>query len=164
MKVGFGYDIHRLKSGEKLILGGEEISYEKGLEGHSDADAIIHALMDALLGASGLGDIGIHFPDDEQKYKGISSMYLLEQVKELSVENKYGICNLDVTVLLEKPKMSPYYNKIKKNIASVLKLPIENINIKASTNEGIGIIGKEEAIAVFCVALLEKIQNKNYNQ
>jgi 2-C-methyl-D-erythritol 2,4-cyclodiphosphate synthase len=156
MKVGFGYDIHRLKEGEKLILGGEEISYEKGLEGHSDADAILHALMDALLGASGQEDIGVLFPDNEPKYKNISSLYFLEEVKRLLDVKKYGICNIDITVVLEKPKISPYYSKIRNNIANVLQLSIEDINIKASTNEGIGTIGKEEAIAVFCVVLLEK--------
>jgi 2-C-methyl-D-erythritol 2,4-cyclodiphosphate synthase len=156
MKVGFGYDIHRMEKGEKLILGGEEISFEKGLEGHSDADVILHALMDALLGASGQGDIGMLFPDNEPKYKNISSVYLLAEVKQLLDKKKYDICNIDITVVLEKPKISPYYSKIRNNIANVLKLPAEDINIKASTNEGIGTIGKEEAIAVFCVALLEK--------
>jgi 2-C-methyl-D-erythritol 2,4-cyclodiphosphate synthase len=156
MKVGFGYDIHRLKKGEKLILGGEEISYAKGLEGHSDADAILHALMDALLGASGQEDIGVLFPDNEPKYKNISSVHLLAEVKRLLDKKKYDISNIDITVVLEKPKISPYYSKMRNNIANVLQLPIEDINIKASTNEGIGTIGKEEAIAVFCVVLLEK--------
>jgi 2-C-methyl-D-erythritol 2,4-cyclodiphosphate synthase len=158
MKIGFGYDIHPLKSGENLILGGEQITFEKGLEGHSDADVIVHALMDALLGASGQGDIGILFPDNDPKFKDISSLYLLKEVKELLDFKKYDICNIDITVVLEKPKISRYYSAIKNNIANILQLPFENINIKSSTNEGLGIIGKEQAIAVFCVVLLDSVK------
>jgi len=156
MRVGFGYDVHRLKRGEKLILGGEKIVYEKGLVGHSDADVVIHAVMDALLGASGQGDIGIHFPDSEPGWKDISSLYLLEKVKKLLDKKKFIVSNIDLTVVIEKPKISLYYDKMKKNIAMILKIPKDNINIKASTNEGIGLIGQEEGIATFCVALLEK--------
>jgi len=157
MKVGFGYDVHRLKRGEALILGGEKIVYEKGLVGHSDADVIIHAIMDALLGASGQGDIGVHFPDSDPGFKDISSLYLLEKVKKMLNKKRFTVSNIDLTVVIEKPKLSVYYDKIKKNIAMVLKIPKDNINIKASTNEGIGFIGQEEGIATFCVALLEKI-------
>jgi len=157
MKVGFGYDIHRLKRGETLILGGEKIVYEKGLVGHSDADVIIHAIMDALLGASGQGDIGIHFPDSDLGFKDISSLYLLEKVKKMLDKKRFTVSNIDLTVVIENPKLSIYYDKIKKNIAMVLKIPKDNINIKASTNEGIGFIGQEEGVAAFCVALLEKI-------
>ncbi|HKK83000.1 MAG TPA: 2-C-methyl-D-erythritol 2,4-cyclodiphosphate synthase [Atribacterota bacterium] len=157
MRVGFGYDVHRLKKGETLILGGEKIVYEKGLVGHSDADVVIHAVMDALLGASGQGDIGVHFPDNEPGWKDISSLYLLEKVKILLDKKKFLVSNIDLTVVIEKPKISIYYDKMKKNIAMILKMPKDNINIKASTNEGIGFIGQEEGIATFCVALLEKI-------
>jgi len=157
MKVGFGYDVHRLKRGETLILGGEKIVYEKGLVGHSDADVVIHAVMDALLGASGQGDIGVHFPDSDPGFKDISSLYLLEKVKKLLDKKRFTVSNIDLTVVIEKPKLSVYYDKMKKNIAMVLKIPKDNINIKASTNEGIGFIGQEEGVATFCVALLEKI-------
>ncbi len=157
MKVGFGYDVHRLKIGEALILGGEKIVYEKGLVGHSDADVVIHAVMDALLGASGQGDIGVHFPDSDPGFKDISSLYLLEKVKKLLDKKMFTVSNIDLTVVIEKPKLSVYYDKMKKNIAVVLKIPKDNINIKATTNEGIGFIGQEEGIATFCVALLEKI-------
>jgi len=157
MKVGFGYDVHRLKRGEALILGGEKIVYEKGLVGHSDADVVIHAVMDALLGASGQGDIGVHFPDSDPGFKDISSLYLLENVKKLLDKKRFTVSNIDLTVVIEKPKLSVYYDKIKKNISMVLKIPKDNINIKATTNEGIGFIGQEEGIATFCVALLEKI-------
>lgn len=159
MRVGFGYDIHRLKVGKKLILGGERIYYKKGLEGHSDADVLIHAIMDALLGASGQGDIGMHFPDNDPKYKDISSSYLLEKVKGILDEKKFKVYNIDLTVVMEKPRLSLYYTKIKNNISKVLKLSENHINIKASTNEGLGLIGKEEAIAAFCVALLKKVDN-----
>jgi 2-C-methyl-D-erythritol 2,4-cyclodiphosphate synthase len=157
MRIGFGYDSHRLKKGETLILGGEKIDYEKGLEGHSDADVVIHAIIDALLGASGQGDIGVHFPDSDPKWEGISSLYLLKIVKQLLEQKKFEVRNIDLTVLLEKPKLSGYYPNMKRNIAEILKLPEDCINIKASTNEGIGLIGKGEGIAAFCVTLLEKI-------
>ena len=156
MKIGFGYDIHPLRKGKSLILGGVKIEYDKGLEGHSDADVVIHALMDALLGASGEGDIGVHFPDNEPKWKGISSLVLLDQIRQLIESKKYKINNIDITIISEKPKLLPYYPYMKQNIARVLKLDSDNINIKASTNEGIGIIGKGEGIASFCVALLEE--------
>lgn len=155
MNVGFGYDIHRLKKGKKLILGGEKIEYDKGLEGHSDADVALHAIIDALLGASCLGDIGQYFPETDLKFKGISSMYLAETVMELIDWEKYKINNIDLTIILERPKLYPHYPNMKKNIAQVLNINKDCINIKATTNEGLGLIGKEEAIAVFCVVSLE---------
>lgn len=158
MKVGFGYDIHRLKIGKKLILGGEKIASEKGLEGYSDADVLVHAMMDALLGASGLGDIGVYFPDNDPRWKGISSLILLEKVNQLLEQERFVVHNIDLTVVLENPKLFSYYPSMKKNVARVLKISEDDISIKASTNEGIGLIGKEEAIAAFCVALLEKIR------
>ncbi len=158
MRVGFGYDIHRLKKGETLILGGEKINYDKGLEGHSDADVVVHAIIDALLGASGQGDIGVHFPDNNPKWEGISSLILLGKVQQLLDKKKFRVQNIDLTLVLEKPKLSVYYSNMRKNIAQVLKLLQEDINIKASTNERIGLIGKEEGIAALCVVLLEKIK------
>ncbi|MDD2352031.1 MAG: 2-C-methyl-D-erythritol 2,4-cyclodiphosphate synthase [Atribacterota bacterium] len=156
MRVGFGYDIHRLKTGNKLILGGVEIEHIKGLEGHSDADVLIHSVADALLGAAGLEDIGVHFPDSDNSLKGISSLKILKKVQEMLDLKKYAIVNIDVAVVMEKPKLSPYYKRIKENISKVLRLPEDKINIKASTNEGLGFIGKEEGIAAFCVTSLKK--------
>ncbi len=156
MRVGFGYDIHRLKTGNKLILGGVEIEHVKGLEGHSDADVLIHSVADALLGAAGLEDIGVHFPDSDNSLKGISSLKILKKVQEMLDLKKYAIVNIDVAVVMEKPKLSPYYKRIKENISKVLRLPEDKINIKASTNEGLGFIGKEEGIAAFCVTSLKK--------
>ncbi|MFA6621111.1 MAG: 2-C-methyl-D-erythritol 2,4-cyclodiphosphate synthase [Candidatus Caldatribacteriota bacterium] len=156
MRVGFGYDIHRLKTGNKLILGGVEIEHIKGLEGHSDADVLIHSVADALLGAAGLEDIGVHFPESDNSLKGISSLKILKKVQEMLDLKKYAIVNIDVAVVMEKPKLSPYYKRIKENISKVLRLPEDKINIKASTNEGLGFIGKEEGIAAFCVTSLKK--------
>ena len=156
MRVGFGYDIHRLKTGNKLILGGVEIEHIKGLEGHSDADVLIHSVADALLGAAGLEDIGVHFPESDNSLKGISSLKILKKVQEMLDLKKYAIVNIDVAVVIEKPKISPYYKRIKENISKVLRLPEDKINIKASTNEGLGFIGKEEGIAAFCVTSLKK--------
>ncbi len=156
MRIGFGYDIHPLKRGKDLILGGVKINFEKGLDGHSDADAVVHAVIDALLGASGQGDIGVHFPDNQIKWKCISSLILLSHVYKLIKRRKYRINNIDLTIVLEKPKLIYYYPDMKKNIARVLKIEEDRINIKATTNEGIGFIGKGEGVAAFCVALLEE--------
>ena len=156
MKIGFGYDIHRLKKKETLILGGKKISHNKGLEGHSDADVVIHAVIDALLGASCQGDIGIHFPDHDPKWKDASSLHLLKIVKEKLLGGKYKIHNIDLTIVAEEPKLSPFYPEMQRNIARILQLSVKCISIKASTNEGIGLIGQGEGIAVFCVALLEE--------
>jgi 2-C-methyl-D-erythritol 2,4-cyclodiphosphate synthase len=159
MRIGFGYDIHPLKKGGKLILGGVKIDSERGLEGYSDADVVIHAVIDAILGASGQGDIGLHFPTNEIKWKDISSMVLLGNIYALIKRKKYRINNIDITIVLEKPKILNYYPDMKKNIAKILKINEDYINIKATTNEGIGILGKEDGIAAFCVALLEEIVN-----
>jgi 2-C-methyl-D-erythritol 4-phosphate cytidylyltransferase / 2-C-methyl-D-erythritol 2,4-cyclodiphosphate synthase len=153
-RSGFGYDSHRFVEDRKLILGGVEIPCDRGLYGHSDADALIHAICDALLGAAGAGDIGRHFPDTDPEYKGISSMILLERVKKIIVANGFSIYNLDVTVVMEMPKIAPYAAGIVSNIAGVLKIPENCINIKAKTNEGMGFIGRNEGVAVFAVAVL----------
>ncbi len=156
--VGTGYDIHTLVEGRPLIIGGVQIPHEKGLLGHSDADVLIHALMDAILGAMGQGDIGKHFPDTSDEYKGISSLVLLKRVHKIMVEEDFKIGNLDITLLMEKPKIAPYIKEIKENIKEVLEIPSEKINIKATTMEGIGIVGREEGIA--CQASLLLITNK----
>jgi 2-C-methyl-D-erythritol 2,4-cyclodiphosphate synthase len=156
MRIGFGYDIHPLKRGRDLILGGVRIDSESGLEGHSDADVVVHAVIDALLGASGQGDIGTHFPDNKNEWKDISSLILLSHIYKLIDKKRYKISNIDITIVLEKPKILYYYPDIKKNIARILKISEEQVNIKASTNEGIGVIGRGEGIAAYCVALLEE--------
>ncbi|HNR65610.1 MAG TPA: 2-C-methyl-D-erythritol 2,4-cyclodiphosphate synthase [Atribacterota bacterium] len=156
MRIGFGYDIHPLKKGRPLFLGGVKVNSDRGLEGHSDADVVIHSIMDALLGASGQGDIGVHFPNDEISWKGISSMVLLNRTCILLEKKKYKIKNLDITIVVEKPKLLTYYPDMIMNIASALKISEDCINIKATTNEGIGFIGKGEGIASFCVTLLEE--------
>ncbi len=155
MKIGFGYDIHPLKKGEKLILGGVKISSEMGLEGYSDADVVIHAVIDALLGAAGQGDIGIHFPDNDIRWKNISSLTLLDYTYKLINSKGNEINNVDITIVLEKPRLQPYYTEMKKNIARILEIDMNYINLKATTNEGIGFIGRGEGIAAFCVILLK---------
>ena len=154
MRIGFGYDAHPLKKGKTLILGGVKIDYEKGLEGHSDADVVIHAVIDSLLGASGQGDIGMFFPDNELEWKGISSLTLLDHIVKLIERKQYKINNIDITVVLENPKLIPYYPDMKRNIASVLRIDENNINIKATTNEGMGYIGKGEGIVAFALLYL----------
>lgn len=151
-RVGTGFDVHRLVEGRKLILGGVEIPYEHGLLGHSDADVLLHALMDALLGAAALGDIGRHFPDTDEKYRGISSMELLAQVKKLLDENFYKIGNADITLIAQKPKISSYTEKMRENIAEILDVDITRINIKGTTTEKLGFTGREEGIACEAVA------------
>ena len=158
MRIGSGYDVHRLINGRKMIIGGCEIPYEKGLLGHSDADVLIHAIMDALLGAAALGDIGKHFPDSKEEYKDISSLILLNKVFYLLVEKQYYIINIDTTIIAQKPKMLPYIDDMRKNIAKELSLDLEQINIKATTEEGLGFTGKEEGIAATAVCLIEKIK------
>ena len=156
MRVGMGYDVHRLTEGRDLILGGVKIPYEKGLLGHSDADVLAHAVMDALLGAAALGDIGMHFPDTDPKYKGISSIRLLEQVAALLDEQKYLIENIDATIIAQKPKMLPHIETMRKNIAEALKISVDQVNIKATTEEGLGFTGTGEGISAQAVCLLEK--------
>lgn len=154
MRVGMGYDVHCLVEGRKLILGGEEIPYEKGLDGHSDADVLLHAVKDALLGAAALGDIGRHFPDTDQAYKGASSMKLLARVGEILVENGYRVGNIDATIIAQRPKLAPYIPAMNKNIATVLGLPLSAVNVKATTTEGLGFAGKGEGIAANAVAVI----------
>lgn len=156
VRTGLGYDSHRLVEGRKLILGGIEIPFGKGLAGHSDADALIHAVCDALLGAAVLGDIGRHFPDSDSAYKDISSGILLRRVKEMIADKHFSIGNIDVSVIMERPKLAPYADKIVNNISEILNIPASRINIKAKTNEGMGFVGRNEGIAVFCVATLRE--------
>ena len=154
IRIGHGYDIHRLTAGRKLILGGVTIDFELGLDGHSDADVICHAVMDSLLGALALGDIGIHFPNTDKSYKDSNSLELLRKVAGLIKEKEYSIGNIDITVIAERPKLAPYFGQMRENIADILKIPLDDISIKATTNENIGLIGKGEGIAAFAVALI----------
>lgn len=161
MKIGMGYDVHRLVEDRKLILGGVEIPYEKGLLGHSDADVLVHAIMDALLGAMGKGDIGKHFPDTDNKYKSISSLKLMAQLKELLTSEGYSIINIDSTIIAQRPKMAGYIEEMRTNIADVLNIEIKNINIKATTEEGLGFTGEGLGIASQAICLIEKILQVN---
>ncbi|MBA7561580.1 2-C-methyl-D-erythritol 2,4-cyclodiphosphate synthase [Candidatus Atribacteria bacterium 1244-E10-H5-B2] len=154
MRIGFGYDVHPLILGRKLILGGEVIPYQKGLDGHSDADVLIHSLIDALLGAAGEGDIGRHFPDNDEQYKDISSLKLLENTYEILKGKKLTINNIDVSVVLEEPRIASFIISMKNNIAQVLKISSEKVNIKATTNEKMGFIGKREGAVSYCVISL----------
>jgi len=156
MRIGLGFDVHRLVDNRPLILGGVKIPFDKGLLGHSDADVLIHAIMDALLGAAGQGDIGLHFPDTDERYRGISSMELLKQVNEKIKSDGFYIANIDSTIIAQRPKMAPYINEMKMNIAKVLGLDIHSLNIKATTTEGLGFIGSGEGIAAQAVTLLLK--------
>lgn len=153
-RVGNGYDVHKLSEGRKLIIGGVEIPYEKGLLGHSDADVLIHAIMDALLGACGEADIGRHFPDSDAAYKGISSLVLLGRVKEVITAKGYSIGNIDSIIVAEKPKMAPYIDEMKSKLAEVLQLDKDCIGIKATTTEGLGFTGRGEGIAAYATAFL----------
>jgi len=160
MKVGIGYDIHKLVPERKLILGGVEIRFVKGLLGHCDADVILHALCDAILGGLGLGDIGEHFPDTDQEYKNVSSLLLLKKVADLMREKKYKASNADVTVILEEPRGSPFKGRMKENIAKALAMNIDDVNIKATTSEGVGTLGKSEAIAAYAVITLKESKGR----
>ena len=159
IRIGNGYDVHRLVAGRKLILGGVNIPHSKGLDGHSDADALLHALCDALLGAVGVGDIGSHFPDTDPKWKGISSLVLLEQVIANCRDKGFEIVNVDTIIVAQKPKMAQFLPEMKKNIAQAMAIDISQINIKATTTEKLGFTGKEEGIAAYAVALLSKTVN-----
>ncbi len=152
MRIGNGYDVHRLVEGRPLILGGVQIEHTLGLLGHSDADVLVHAIMDALLGAAALGDIGKHFPDTDPKYKGISSIRLLEHVREL-LQN-YQICNIDSIIVAQKPKLAGHILAMRENIASALQIPVERVSIKATTTEKLGFEGREEGIPSYAVCLL----------
>ena len=154
MRVGMGYDVHKLTEGRKLILGGVDIPWEKGLLGHSDADVLIHAVMDALLGAAALGDIGKHFPDTDPAYKGISSIKLLVHVAELLRKQGYAVGNIDATVIAQKPKMRPYIDTMRENIAKALLIDVGQVNVKATTEEGLGFTGSGEGISSQAICLV----------
>ena len=154
MRIGMGYDVHKLTQGRKLLMGGVEIPYEKGLLGHSDADVLLHAIMDALLGAAALGDIGKHFPDTDPAYKGISSVKLLEHVGALLEENLFLIENIDATIIAQAPKMRPHIDAMRENIAQALGITAEQVNVKATTEEGLGFTGTGEGISAQAVCLL----------
>jgi len=157
MRIGHGYDVHRLVPERKLILGGVEIEHTEGLLGHSDADVLLHALMDAMLGAAALGDIGRHFPDTDDKYKGISSMKLLQEVVKLIYDKGYTLVNADITVIAQAPKLSPFIPRIIQNIESAVGCEKESVNVKATTEEKLGFTGRKEGIAAHAVVLLENI-------
>ena len=154
MRIGMGYDVHKLVEERNLILGGVKIPYELGLLGHSDADVLLHAIMDSLLGAASLGDIGKHFPDTDSKYKGISSIELLKHVGNLLTKHNYKIGNIDATIIAQKPKMAPHIPKMRENIASALNISIDQINVKATTEEGLGFTGEGLGISSQAICLL----------
>jgi 2-C-methyl-D-erythritol 2,4-cyclodiphosphate synthase len=154
VRMGTGYDVHRLVADRKLMIGGVDIPYEKGLLGHSDADVLLHAISDALLGAAGLGDIGRHFPDSAPKYKGIASLVLLEEVSRLLAESGFAVNNIDATIVAEKPKMAPHIPAMVANIAAAVKLDRSAVNVKATTTEGLGFAGRGEGIAAYAVCTL----------
>ena len=155
-RIGHGYDVHKLVKERALVLGGVEIEHELGLLGHSDADVLVHAIMDALIGAMGMGDIGKHFPDTDEKYRGISSISLLSNVYGMMQDNGYRVVNVDATVIAQKPKLLPYIEKMRSNIAFVLHVSIDAINIKATTEERLGFTGREEGISAHAVVLLKE--------
>ena len=163
MRVGTGYDVHRLTEGRDLILGGVKIPYEKGLLGHSDADVLVHAIMDALLGAAAKGDIGLHFPDSDDAYKGISSIELLKKVGDLLEEDLYYIENIDATIVCQRPKLREYIMQMTENIENALGLEKGRVNIKATTEEGLGFTGSGEGIAAQAVALIENMITVDYS-
>lgn len=162
MRIGMGYDVHKLTEGRALILGGVEIPYEKGLLGHSDADVIVHAIMDALLGAAALGDIGKHFPDTDPQYRGISSITLLEHVGKLIEDSLYIIGNIDATIIAQKPKLAPYRERMVENVANALNISKSQVNIKATTEEGLGFTGKGEGISAEAICILQPVSNYQY--
>ncbi|MCD8231371.1 MAG: 2-C-methyl-D-erythritol 2,4-cyclodiphosphate synthase [Clostridiales bacterium] len=157
MRVGMGYDVHKLVEGRRLILGGVEIPHSLGLLGHSDADVLLHAVMDALLGAAALGDIGKHFPDTDEQYRGISSLKLLSHVGELLARENYVIENIDATVIAQRPKLRPYIDEMEQNIAETLGIGIDQVNVKATTEEHLGFTGREEGIAANAVCMLSSL-------
>ena len=157
MRIGHGYDVHRLVEGRKLILGGVEIPFEKGLDGHSDADVLVHAVMDALLGAAALGDIGKLFPDSDKRYLGADSVELLKKVRDVLQEHGWKPGNLDATVIAQRPKLAPYIDTMRKRIADALETDAENVSVKATTEERLGFTGSGEGIAVHAVCLIERV-------
>lgn len=156
IRIGHGYDVHAFADGRKCIIGGVEIPYAKGLLGHSDADVLLHAVADSLLGAAALGDIGKHFPDNDPKYKGADSLFLLGRVKELLVNNGYNVVNLDATVIAQEPKLSPFIETMREKIAGVLDINKDFVSVKATTEEKLGFTGRKEGISAHCVCLIEK--------
>lgn len=162
MRVGNGYDVHKFAEGRKLIIGGIEIPYEKGLLGHSDADVLTHAVIDALLGAAGEEDIGKHFPDTDSTYKDVSSLLLLTETGKILENKLYVIENIDATIVAQKPKLSPYLNNMKKKIAAALQIEEGRVNIKATTEEGLGFTGTGEGIKAYAVALINEVIDENY--
>ena len=156
LRIGNGYDVHVLTEGRKLILGGVEIPHTKGVLGHSDGDVLVHAIMDAMLGALALGDIGQHFPDTDMQYKNIDSMLLLSKVKELIYPKGYKIINLDSIIVLQKPKVKPYIEAMRKRVAEVLEIEVDQVSVKATTEEKLGFTGDESGVKSYCVVLLEK--------
>ena len=163
MRVGMGYDVHKLVEGRDLIMGGVKIDYEKGLLGHSDADVLLHAISDALLGAAALGDIGKHFPDTDPKYKGADSLKLLEHVVALLEENSFLVGNVDATIIAQRPKMAPHIPQMRENIAKACKVPVSRINVKATTEEGLGFTGAGDGISAQAICLLETVANYAYD-
>lgn len=159
MRVGLGYDVHKLVEGRKLIIGGVNVPHETGLLGHSDADVLVHAVMDSILGALALGDIGKHFPDTDERYKGADSIKLLEFVYNLIREKGYAIGNIDCTIIAQSPKMAPHIPNMRANIARALNTNIENINVKATTEEGLGFTGTKQGISSQSICLLVKVDN-----
>lgn len=157
MRIGHGYDVHRLVEGRKLILGGVEIPFEKGLDGHSDADVLVHAVMDALLGAAALGDIGKLFPDSDERYLGADSIGLLKTVRTVLEEHGWKLSNLDATVIAQRPKLAPYIDTMRKRIADALETDAENVSVKATTEERLGFTGSGEGIAAHAVCLIERV-------
>lgn len=156
IRVGFGFDVHQLKEGRELWLGGIKLSHTKGALGHSDADVLIHAICDALLGAAGMRDIGFHFPDTSSEFKNIDSKILLKRVMELLNKEGYSIGNIDCTLILEEPKINPHIEKMKETLASILNVEVNDIGIKATTNETMGYVGREEGVCAYAVALIQK--------
>ena len=155
-RIGHGYDVHKLEEGKKFVIGGIEIDHHKGAVGHSDADVVIHVICDALLGALSLGDIGKHFPDTDDKYKGIDSKILLQKVMKLIQEEKYQISNVDVTILLQKPKLRNYIDSMRDILSNIMEINKSQISVKATTTEGLGFVGREEGVAAHCVCILRK--------
>lgn len=163
MRVGMGYDVHKLVEDRDLIIGGVKVPYEKGLLGHSDADVLLHAIMDALLGAAALGDIGKHFPDTDDRFKGASSLALLAEVKKLLDNELYVIENIDATIIAQKPKMAPHIEQMRENIAKTLKIEVNQVNVKATTEEGLGFTGEGKGISSQAICMLTSVSNYAYD-
>jgi 2-C-methyl-D-erythritol 2,4-cyclodiphosphate synthase len=164
MRVGMGYDVHKLVEGRKLIIGGVEIPYEKGLLGHSDADVLLHAITDAILGAAALGDIGKHFPDTDPRYEGADSLKLLSEAARMVDEKNFIIENVDATIIAQKPKMRPYIDTMRENIAKALNISVDRVNVKATTEEGLGFTGSGEGISSQAIASISSVDNYIYGE